>query len=65
MAYSYHTGPGQVQNGTGTIGDSSGELRVLRYCGGGRWSLIGQEFKMVDEILPSDWPISSQSVIKQ
>ena len=32
---------------------------------GGKQSLIGQEFKMADEILPSDWPISSQSVIGQ
>ena len=31
----------------------------------GRWSLIGQEFKMADEILPYDWPILSQSVIGQ
>ena len=28
-------------------------------------SLIGQEFKMTDEILPSDWPISNLSVIGQ
>ena len=34
---------------------------------GGGWyqSLIGQEFKMVDEILPSDWPISNWPVIGQ
>ena len=31
----------------------------------GNRSLIGQEFKMVDEILPSNWPISSQPVIGQ
>ena len=33
--------------------------------GGLNWSLIGQEFKMADEILLSDWPISNQSVIGQ
>ena len=33
---------------------SSGELRVLRHGGkGANRSLIGQEFKMADEILPS------------
>ena len=31
--------------------------------GGGNRSLIGQEFKMGDEILSSDWPISNQPVI--
>ena len=31
----------------------------------GDWSLIGQKFKMADEIQPSDWPISNQSVIGQ
>ena len=32
---------------------------------GGDQSLIGQEFKMTDEILPSDWPISNWPVIGQ
>ena len=46
---------------------SSGEQGVLRHGGVwvGRQSLIGQEFKMAHEILPSDWLISSQSVIRQ
>ena len=47
---------------------SSVEMRVLCHGGGVRgvnWSLIGQEIKMVDEILPSEWPILNKSVIGQ
>ena len=44
------------------------EVRVLRHGGGGggvNRSLIRQEFKIADEILPSGWPISNWSVIGQ
>ena len=38
------------------------ESATPRGGGGVNWSLTGQEFKMTDEILLSDWPISNRSL---